>query len=105
MTGLTSSWRLGLQALAIYRDGSKESQPLSTSTEGDKAAAKSAAVPRRERLPDTRNSITHKFSIAGHEGYLTVGLYEDGRPGEMFITMARRTGQRVDGLLRHPQCR
>src|SRR5262249_47915092 len=69
-------WRLGLKALAIYRDGSKESQPLSTSTEGDKAAAKVVAAPRRERLPDTRDSVTHKFSVAGHEGYLTVGLYD-----------------------------
>src|SRR5690606_25804930 len=82
-------WRLGLKALAVYRDGSKESQPLSTSTESDKAAAKQVAVPRRERLPDTRRSVTHKFSISGHEGYITVGLYEDGRPGEMFVTMAK----------------
>jgi len=91
-------WRMGLKALAIYRDGSKESQPLSTSTEGDKAAAKVIAAPRRERLPDTRNSITHKFSIAGHEGYITVGLYEDGRPGELFITMAKE-GSTVGGLM------
>ena len=91
-------WRLGLKALAVYRDGSKESQPLSTSTEGDKAAAKQAAVPRRERLPDTRQSITHKFSIAGHEGYITVGLYEDGRPGELFITMAKE-GSTIGGLM------
>ena len=91
-------WRLGLKALAIYRDGSKESQPLSTSTEGDKAAAKQAATPRRERLPDTRQSITHKFSVAGHEGYITVGLYEDGRPGELFITMAKE-GSTIGGLM------
>jgi ribonucleoside-diphosphate reductase alpha chain len=91
-------WRLGLKALAVYRDGSKESQPLSTSTEGDKAAEKSKAAPRRERLPDTRNSITHKFSVAGHEGYITVGLYEDGRPGELFITMAKE-GSTVGGLM------
>jgi ribonucleoside-diphosphate reductase alpha chain len=91
-------WRLGLKALAVYRDGSKESQPLSTSTETDKAAAKQAAVPRRERLPDTRQSITHKFSIAGHEGYITVGLYEDGRPGELFITMAKE-GSTIGGLM------
>ncbi len=91
-------WRLGLKALAVYRDGSKESQPLSTSTEGDKAAAKQAAVPRRERLPDTRRSITHKFSIAGHEGYITVGLYNDGRPGELFITMAKE-GSTIGGLM------
>src|SRR6266567_2289777 len=91
-------WRLGLKALAIYRDGSKESQPLSTSSEGDKAAAKQAASLRRERLPDTRHSITHKFSVAGHEGYITVGLYDDGRPGELFITMAKE-GSTVGGLM------
>jgi ribonucleoside-diphosphate reductase alpha chain len=91
-------WRLGLKALAIYRDGSKESQPLSTSTEKDKAAAKLKAIPRRERLPDTRQSVTHKFSVAGHEGYITVGLYEDGRPGELFITMAKE-GSTVGGLM------
>ncbi|MBI2827134.1 MAG: vitamin B12-dependent ribonucleotide reductase [Planctomycetia bacterium] len=91
-------WRLGLKALAVYRDGSKESQPLSTSTEGDRAAEKQKAVPRRERLPDTRKSITHKFSIAGHEGYITVGLYDDGRPGELFITMAKE-GSTVGGLM------
>jgi ribonucleoside-diphosphate reductase alpha chain len=100
-------WRLGLKALAIYRDGSKESQPLSTSTESDKAAAKVTPAPRRERLPDTRNSKTHKFSIAGHEGYLTVGLYEKvnendprekGRPGELFINMAKE-GSTIGGLM------
>ena len=91
-------WRLGLKALAVYRDGSKESQPLSTSTEGDKAAAKQTAAPRRERLPDTRQSITHKFNVAGHEGYITVGLYDDGRPGELFITMAKE-GSTIGGLM------
>ena len=91
-------WRLGLKALAVYRDGSKESQPLSTSTEGDRAAEKQKATPRRERLPDTRKSVTHKFSIAGHEGYITVGLYDDGRPGELFITMAKE-GSTVGGLM------
>jgi ribonucleoside-diphosphate reductase alpha chain len=91
-------WRLGLKALAVYRDGSKESQPLSTSTEADQKADKQKAAPRRERLPDTRRSITHKFSIAGHEGYITVGLYEDGRPGELFITMAKE-GSTVGGLM------
>ena len=92
-------WKLGLKALAIYRDGSKESQPLSTSTEGDKAAAAAAsAKPRRERLPDTRQSITHKFNVAGHEGYITVGLFPDGRPGELFITMAKE-GSTIGGLM------
>ena len=91
-------WRLGLKALAIYRDGSKESQPLNTSSEADKSAAKATATPRRERLPDTRRSITHKFNVGGHEGYITVGLYDDGRPGELFITMAKE-GSTIGGLM------
>ncbi len=91
-------WKMGLKALAIYRDGSKESQPLSTSSESDRAAAKSLAAPRRERLPDTRRSITHKFNVSGHEGYITVGLYDDGRPGEVFLTMAKE-GSTVGGLM------
>ncbi|MEO2000173.1 MAG: vitamin B12-dependent ribonucleotide reductase, partial [Pirellulales bacterium] len=91
-------WRLGLKAIAIYRDGSKESQPLSTSTEGDKNADKAVAAPRRERLPDTRRSVTHKFNVGGHEGYITVGLYDDGRPGELFITMAKE-GSTIGGLM------
>jgi ribonucleoside-diphosphate reductase alpha chain len=95
-------WRQGLKALAIYRDGSKESQPLNTSSESDKAADKNAAKatpsPRRERLPDTRRSVTHKFNVGGHEGYITVGLYDDGRPGELFITMAKE-GSTIGGLM------
>ena len=93
-------WKLGLKALAIYRDGSKESQPLATSSEGQRAAAAAAAVskPRRERLPDTRQSITHKFNVSGHEGYITVGLFPDGRPGELFITMAKE-GSTIGGLM------
>ncbi|HEX3600501.1 MAG TPA: vitamin B12-dependent ribonucleotide reductase [Lacipirellulaceae bacterium] len=91
-------WKLGLKALAIYRDGSKESQPLSTSTEGDRAAAAAVQKPRRERLEDTRQSITHKFSVSGHEGYITVGLYPDGRPGELFLTMAKE-GSTIGGLM------
>ena len=94
-------WKLGLKALAIYRDGSKQSQPLSTKSEGDKAAEKEkevAARPRRERLPDTRQSLTHKFNVGGHEGYINVGLYPDGRPGELFITMAKE-GSTVGGLM------
>jgi ribonucleoside-diphosphate reductase alpha chain len=90
-------WRLGLKALAIYRDGSKEVQPLSTK-KAEKAAEKVVARPRRERLPDTRQSITHKFNISGHEGYVTVGLYPDGRPGELFITMAKE-GSTIGGLM------
>ena len=95
-------WRMGLKALAIYRDGSKESQPLNTSSEADKTADKTAgkvtAAPRRERLPDTRRSVTHKFNVGGHEGYITVGLYDDGRPGELFITMAKE-GSTIGGLM------
>jgi len=91
-------WKLGLKAIAIYRDGSKQSQPLSTQTEADKASAKTQQRPRRERLPDTRQSITHKFNVGGHEGYINVGLYPDGRPGELFITMAKE-GSTVGGLM------
>jgi len=92
-------WRLGLKALAIYRDGSKEVQPLSTKkADKEKAGEKVVARPRRERLPDTRQSITHKFNISGHEGYITVGLYPDGRPGELFITMAKE-GSTIGGLM------
>jgi len=96
-------WRLGLKALAIYRDGSKEVQPLSTKTKGsasekEKEKEKLVPAPRRERLLDTRQSITHKFSVSGHEGYITVGLYPDGRPGELFITMAKE-GSTVGGLM------
>jgi len=90
-------WKLGLKALAVYRDGSKEIQPLSTGTDKDKQE-KTIAAPRRERLPDTRESVTHKFNVAGHEGYITVGLYPDGRPGEMFITMAKE-GSTIGGLM------
>jgi ribonucleoside-diphosphate reductase alpha chain len=99
-------WELGLKAIAIYRDGSKQSQPLSTKSESKKAEEAEAAKvvekvvykARRERLPDTRNSVTHKFSIAGHEGYINVGLYPDGRPGEVFITMAKE-GSTIGGLM------
>ena len=92
-------WRLGLKALAVYRDGSKESQPLSTSTEGDKAAAKASGRSRAANGCPTRGkSVTHKFNIAGHEGYITVGLYDDGRPGELFITMAKE-GSTIGGLM------
>jgi len=92
----TEGWRLGLKALAIYRDGSKEVQPLSTKKKAE--AEKPVSAPRRERLPDTRRSITHKFSVSGHEGYITVGLYPDGRPGELFITMAKE-GSTIGGLM------
>ncbi|MGD0655097.1 MAG: vitamin B12-dependent ribonucleotide reductase [Thermoguttaceae bacterium] len=95
----TEGWRLGLKALAIYRDGSKEVQPLSTKSKSDKGLEKPlVGAPRRERLQDTRQSITHKFNVSGHEGYITVGLYPDGRPGELFITMAKE-GSTVGGLM------
>ena len=90
---------MGLKALAIYRDGSKLSQPLSTQTEGAKDEEEEPATrPQRERLSDTRQSITHKLSVAGHEGYITVGLFDDGRPGELFITMAKE-GSTIGGLM------
>ncbi len=98
----TWGWQMGLKALAIYRDGSKQSQPLSTQTEGDKASESAEKEiiyrARRERLEDTRQSITHKFNVGGHEGYINVGLYPDGRPGELFITMAKE-GSTIGGLM------
>ena len=100
-TAYMEGWKLGLKAVAIYRDGSKKLQPVSTKKHKEtKAAAEVPVQPRpfRRRLPDTRNSITHKFAVAKHEGYLTVGLYEDGQPGEVFITMAKE-GSTVGGLM------
>ena len=91
-------WRLGLKALAIYRDGSKQSQPLSTTKEGDRKKGGADGRPARRRLPPTRNSITHKFSVGGHDGYITVGLFEDGTPGELFISMAKE-GSTIGGLM------
>ncbi|HET9051486.1 MAG TPA: vitamin B12-dependent ribonucleotide reductase, partial [Candidatus Dormibacteraeota bacterium] len=95
-------WRLGLKALAIYRDGSKRSQPLATSiakTTGERSPAAAVAErPLRRRLPAERQAITHKFAIADHEGYITVGLYEDGTPGEIFLKMAKE-GSTVSGLM------
>jgi len=92
------AWELGLKAIAIYRDGAKRTQPLSTSREVANGIGKLTAKPYRRRLPDERPSITHKFSIAGHEGYLTVGMFEDGTPGEIFIVMAKE-GTIVSGLM------
>jgi ribonucleoside-diphosphate reductase alpha chain len=104
------SWKLGLKAVAIYRDGCKKSQPMVTSKENreEKPSASSAvlveedlnAPPRavRHKLQDERASVTHKFNIAGHEGYITVGLYPNGTPGEIFITMAKE-GSTVSGLM------
>jgi ribonucleoside-diphosphate reductase alpha chain len=106
------SWKLGLKCIAIYRDGCKRSQPLSTSMK-DRKDVKAAAVevaketsaepvaearPVRRRLPDERQSLTHKFDIQGHEGYITVGLYPDGTPGEIFLTMAKE-GSTISGLM------
>ena len=126
-------WKLGLKALAIYRDGSKGSQPVSTKAESNDGAGPNASdaarepqssadagalpgvsevhparatvpiaapaiQPRRERLPHTRRSLTHKFDIQGHEGYINVGFYPDGRPGELFITMAKE-GSTIGGLM------
>ena len=113
MEAYIESWRLGLKAVAIYRDNSKKSQPLSSGTaKGEKKAsgslltAKEAANvvekvvyrPVRRKLEDDRASITHKFSIAGHEGYVTVGLYPDGTPGEVFIRMAKE-GSTIAGIM------
>jgi ribonucleoside-diphosphate reductase alpha chain len=94
------AWRLGAKAVSIYRDGSKRTQPLNTSRDRAGAAAGEPAAqpePRRRRLPDERQSITHKFDIAGHEGYITVGLYENGQPGELFLTMAKE-GSTISGF-------
>jgi ribonucleoside-diphosphate reductase alpha chain len=100
-----AAWKGGLKAIAIYRDGSKRSQPLSTSRE-DRGAklpvlevvSGGAPLPKRRRLPDERRSITHKFSVAGHDGYITVGMYEDGSPGEIFIVMAK-AGSTLSGVM------
>jgi len=97
------SWKLGLKCIAIYRDGCKRSQPLSTSLDKEKKTVAPTAADVeyravRRKLPEERKAITHKFDIAGHEGYLTVGLYEDGTPGELFVTMAKE-GSTISGLM------
>jgi ribonucleoside-diphosphate reductase alpha chain len=113
MESYLQAWKLGIKAVAVYRDGCKQSQPLSAA--GSKTAQSSAGVspasspaeeenlnapPRavRHKLQEERASITHKFNIGGHEGYITVGLYPDGEPGELFITMAKE-GSTVSGLM------
>jgi ribonucleoside-diphosphate reductase alpha chain len=122
MQAYIESWKYGLKAVAIYRDNSKRSQPLSAA--GKKAEEKAAVAPasapevaapakveavspaqqelfdrtKRRKLPNERDSITHKFSIGGHEGYLTVGKYEDGAPGEIFIKMAKE-GSTLSGIM------
>jgi ribonucleoside-diphosphate reductase alpha chain len=116
------AWKMGLKCVAIYRDGSKRSQPLNTKKSGGKSTGTTTAdvspfetrikeleaevsrlrteagKPIRRRLSDTRTAVTHKFDIAGHEGYMTVGLFENGRPGELFITMAKE-GSTIGGLM------
>jgi ribonucleoside-diphosphate reductase alpha chain len=105
------SWRLGAKAISIYRDGSKRTQPLNTSKAGVadtrnavtevrevvKEVVKVVETPKRRKLPDERRSITHKFDIAGHEGYITVGLFDDGTPGEIFLVMAKE-GSTISGF-------
>ncbi len=121
----TEGWRLGLKAIAIYRDGSKRSAPLNTRKTKDMGGVVESVgatgreqlenriveldqeiaelrdqidQPVRHRMSDTRMSLTHKFEIAGHEGYITVGLYEDGQPGELFIQMSKE-GSTIGGLM------
>ena len=98
MHAYVEGWKLGLKALAVYRDGSKRTQPLNAGRDDAKVRELEAARPVRRKLPDERKASTHKFSIAGHEGYLTVGLYEDGQPGEIFLRMAKE-GSTVSGLM------
>ncbi|MFN2622831.1 MAG: vitamin B12-dependent ribonucleotide reductase [Chthoniobacterales bacterium] len=123
MNTYIEGWRLGLKAIAIYRDGSKRSAPLNTRKTRDMGAAddgdiamveqpelqgrileleeeltKARGTPVRHKMPDTRMSLTHRFEIAGHEGYITVGLFEDGMPGELFVTMSKE-GSTIGGLM------
>ena len=121
MNTYIEGWRLGLKAIAIYRDGSKRSAPLNTKKTKDMGVEEvpesgvlrgrvrdlekevetlraTVEQPSRNRMPDTRVSLTHKFEIAGHEGYITVGLYENGQPGELFIQMAKE-GSTIGGLM------
>jgi ribonucleoside-diphosphate reductase alpha chain len=104
------AWKHGVKAIAVYRDGSKKVQPLSVNANASntKTAAAPSVVtvekivevnrPQRRRLADTRESLTHKFSIEGHEGYITVGKFEDGTPGELFVTMAKE-GSTLSGMM------
>src|ERR1700746_389198 len=116
MDAYMESWKLGLKAVAIYRDNSKKSQPLNAGGEkkDDKKVEGAAAVvassvvepmqrelfarAQREKMPAERASVTHKFSVGGHEGYITVGLYEDNRPGEVFIKMSKE-GSTLSGVM------
>ena len=100
MQAYIEGWQMGLKAVAIYRDNSKRSQPLATKKE-EQQTQQVQIVERqalRKKLPDERQAITHKFSINGHEGYLTVGLYENGQPGEIFLLMAKQ-GSTISGLM------
>ena len=111
MDAYIESWKLGLKAVAVYRDNSKRSQPLSASGKKEEKKAEAAvaaalepvqrelfARAQREKLPVERASITHKFAVGGHEGYITVGMYEDGRPGEIFIKMSKE-GSTLSGVM------
>ena len=112
MNAYIESWRLGLKAVAIYRDNTKRSQPLSAAKDAKKEEEKTAATPgalepvqrelfaraQREKMPYERASVTHKFSVSGHEGYITAGMYDDGRPGEVFIKMAKE-GSTLSGVM------
>ncbi len=99
MEAYIEGWRMNLKAVAIYRDNCKRSQPLSTSRGKTAAAANDRVTnPQRRKLPDERQALTHKFSINGNKGYLTVGLFEDGMPGELFIVMAKE-GSTISGLM------
>ena len=103
-------WRMGLKAIAIYRDNSKRSQPLNTALDTKKSAVTPVVAPSapeplveaaravRRKLPDERRAITHKFDIQGHEGYITVGIYENGQPGEIFLVMSKE-GSTISGLM------
>src|SRR5206468_1619572 len=104
MQAYIQSWKLGAKAVSIYRDGSKRTQPLNTSMDKTlgvdtlaQAAAQLVTQPVRRKLPDERKAITHKFDIAGHEGYITVGVYDDGQPGEIFLVMAKE-GSTISGF-------
>ena len=104
-----NAWRWMVKAVALYRDGSKRSQPLSTGKKNDSSEATiptaDAATgleltgepkPYRRRLPEERRALTHKFQVAGHEGYVTVGLYPDGQPGEIFLTVSKQGSTMAD---------
>src|ERR1700694_3924966 len=110
MNAYIESWKVGLKAVAIYRDNSKRSQPLNAGGKKEEKQAEAAAVvlepmqrelfarQQREKMPVERASITHKFSVGGHEGYITVGMYDDGRPGEIFIKMSKE-GSTLSGVM------